>query len=254
MLKQIHTTLSRDFSTLLLHRRFWGIIALWCGLCGLLFFLYLEDFMSIQPVLRAKNFRYGVTDLVLIPYIKSMGYAAVLLVTTLCAKLGYLENFSAFAQLYRSLCPNPLHYFSAKLIYIVLLSAVAVITIAAPAVISGLFFDYNGSRVLLLLIGLLALLVSVGLLTFVFSQTINHSVMAVLLSMLFIGLSELAAKFIVEPVWVTPIIAFFSPVSHLQQIANGVVTSSHVIFFTTFIILLVIIAVRQFNRTYFFSR
>lgn len=249
----ISTTLYRDLSVLLLKRRFWWLVALWCGFCGTLFFVYLEDFMTIQPVLRAKNFRYGVTDMVIIPYIKTMGYLAILLVSTLSAKLGYLEHFSDFSRLYRSLAIKPIRLIFAKLIYLLLLSVFAVVTIALPAMTTGLFFEYNVARIVLLLIGLLAVLLSVELLTFVLSQAINHSVIVVLISTSVIGMTELASKLIVEPAWIAPIIAFFSPISHLHQIASGIVTASNLIFFITFIALLVIIAIRQFSRTYFYS-
>lgn len=254
MVNQIYPTLYRDFSTLLLRRRFWGLMAVWCALCGILFFAYFEDFLSIQPVLRAKNFRYGVTDLVIIPYIKTVSYFSIILMTALCARLGYLEHFSTFSSLYRSLPIKARHLITAKLLYITFLAMIAVLILALPMIVSGLFFHYDIGRVVVLLFGLFALLLSVGLLTLVFSQIIAHSVVVVLLTVLLIGITELAAKLLVEPAWLTPIIAFFSPISHLNRMANGVLTASDIIFYITLILLLIIIFIRQFHRTYFFSR
>lgn len=250
----VYPTLYRDYSALFLRRRFWGLLALWGALCALLFFTYLEDFLSIQPVLRAKNFRYGVTDIVIIPYLQSTGYFALIVVTALCARLGYQEHFSPFSRLYRSIATKPSHFIVAKLIYINGIIFFILGFLLLPVLVSGCFFHYDITRVFWLFLGQFLMLLSVGLLALVFSQIVAHSVVVVLATLLLVALTELAAALVTEPTWWANIVSYFSPIAHLERIATGVVTFSDLAFFTTLLFLLILISVRQWNNTYFFTR
>ncbi len=110
-----HTTLARDFTVLLSRRSFWGLLALWTALSAVIFFAYLEDFLAIQPSLRAKNFRYGVTDMVLLPYLKLLGSIAIIVMAGLCSRLFYQECFAPFSAIFRSTRPNAFAVTAAKI-------------------------------------------------------------------------------------------------------------------------------------------
>lgn len=254
MIKNIYPTLYRDFSSLVLRRRFWLFIALWSSLCAILFFTYLEDFLSIQAVLRAKNFRYGVTDLVLVPYLKTTGYVCIIFMASLCAKLFHHELFSAFSQLYRTIPQSHLTLVGAKFLYVKLLSFLAVLVTFLPVIGCGLFFDYDTPRIILLLTGLFMLFFSVGVIAMMLSQVFTHSIIVVLVTIALVALPELAARIVVDPAWLQPVIAFFSPISHMDRIASGVIAVSDVVFFAALLGLITLFSVRQFSNTYFLTR
>lgn len=254
MRENIYPTLYRDFSGLLLRRRLWLFIALWSSLCAILFFTYLEDFLSIQAVLRAKNFRYGVTDLVLVPYLKTTGYVCIIFMASLCAKLFHHEHFSAFSQLYRTLPQSSITLIGAKFLYVTLLSFCAILITCLPVIGCGLFFDYDTPRIIVLLMGLFMLFLSVGAIAMVLSQVFTHSIAVVLVTTALVAIPELAARLIVDPTWLQPIIAFFSPISHMNRIASGVIAISDLIFFVSLLALVTIVSARQFSNTYFLTR
>lgn len=245
-----HTTLSRDMAILGARRSFWVIVSLWAAICAMIFFAYLEDFLAIQPSLRAKNFRYGITDIVIIPYIKLQLMAALIVMTSLCSRLFYQETFAPFAALLRSTRPDPLVVVSAKMTYIALISVVLILVVALPVIGSGLCFAYNEFRVALTLFACFVVLLVVGTLAMVLSQVFSHSIVVMLVAILLSVLPEIAVRLLVEPVWLAPILAFFSPFAHINRIATGVITLSDAVFFGSLILLLLGIAVRQFNNTY----
>lgn len=248
------TTLSRDLSVLLHRRGFWWLSAVWALLSGLLFFALLEDFLSVQPTLRAKQTHYGVTDLVIIPYLKTLGFIAAIFMASLCSRLFYLECFSPFSALYRTLNNSAFALVLAKLLYVLILALWALMLPALPLIVCGYFFDYNVGRVLMMLLALLVFLLSVGMIAMVWSQLISHSIVVVLLTMVPIGALELLVKWVVEPTWVVPIVAFFSPVTHVNRMATGVVSLSDGVFFILLMFGLMVLALRQFNNTYFITR
>lgn len=245
------TTLARDLFVLLHRRSFWWWLALWSLLSAVLFFSYLEDFLAIQPTLRAKQFRYGVTDLVLIPYLKTLSLVSVVFMAGLCARLFYLEQFSPFSALYRGLAQRPVVLVLAKCTYVAILSALALGVIILPVLGAGWFFDYNVFRILITTVGLYLLLFTTGVLTMLFSQIFSHSVVVVLLVVLLLGGTELAVKLMTEPVWLSPIVMFFSPISHVNRLATGVWSLSDGLFFGFGLCLLIGLSIRRFKNTYF---
>ncbi len=253
-MKAIYPTLYRDFSSVFLLRRFWLFCALLSSFCAILFFAYLEDFLSIQALLRAKNSRYGVTDLVVIPYLKITGYACIIFIASLCSKLFHNEHFSAFSQLYRSTPQSTPNLIIAKYIYVISLTLLAIFITCLPAIGSGLFFDYNGTRVTLLVFGLFMLLLSVGAIAALLSQIFSHSILAVLVTIILIILPELGTRFLVEPSWLNPIIAFFSPISHMNRIATGNIAASDATFFISLLSLTALLSSRTLSNTYFLTR
>lgn len=253
MFNTFFATLHRDLSVLSSRRGFWWLLALWSFIAAVIFFAYLEDFLAIQPQLRAKNFRYGVTDLVIIPYLKTLGILSMVFMASLCSRLFYHERFSPFSALYRSSGQSLMALMAAKWGYIMVLSLLAVMVLALPAVGSGFFFTYNGFRVAMMLVALFVLLLSVGVLAMVLSQVVSHSILVVLLIAVWIAVSEIAVRLLVEPTWIVPIVAFFSPLAHLNRIATGVVTVSDGVFFVLLVVLLTAVSVRQYNNSFLFS-
>ncbi|PID61429.1 MAG: hypothetical protein CR974_04215 [Gammaproteobacteria bacterium] len=246
-------TLRRDLSVLTQRRLFWWALALWSAICTLVFFSYLESFLDIQPQLRAKNFRYGVTDLVMMPYVKALGLVAMLFVIGLCSRLFFNEHFSAFGVLYRSANPRPLPLLAAKWGYVAGMALTLVGLLALPPLVSRFFFDFHLSRVILTLLAQFVLLFSVGMLAAVLSQVFRHSILVMLTACLAIGLPELAVRLIAEPAWLLPVLEFFSALAHSNRIATGVITLSDGVYFLLWWWLLSAIAQRQFNNTYLLS-
>lgn len=250
MLQTVYSTLSRDFSALCLRASFWAVLALWTAICALIFFSSLEDFLAIQPSLRAKNFRYGVTDIVIVPYFKLLGSAAIVMIASFCSRLFYHEKFSVFSPLLRSTQPSAIAIIIAKITYIKLLALVLLTIMVLPVIGTGFFFYYNAFRVIMTLFAWFMVLLSAGMLSMVLSLLFAHSIIVTVLAMSLVITSEIAVRLIVEPTWLAPIIAFFSPIAHLNRISTGVVTVSDGVFFGLLALLLLGIAVRQFNNTY----
>lgn len=243
-------TLSRDLRLLFSRRSVWVILALWAAISSVMFFAYLEDFLAIQPTLRAKNFRYGVTDIVIIPYIKLQITFALVVMASLCSRLFYQEFFSPFSALARSTRPPPLAVVCAKTAYIQLIAVALIALFSLPVWVSGYFFEYNAWRVIITLLGGFMVLLSVGVLAMVFSQLFTHSTVVMLLTTLCFIAPEIAVRLVTDPAWIAPILAFFSPLTHVSRLATGVVTLSDGVFFIGALLLLFGIAVRQFNNTY----
>lgn len=246
----LQTTLQRDFAVLLSRWQFWLALTVAAAISGFIYFSYLEDFLAIQPTLRAKSFQYGVTDLVIVPYLKTLGYVAVIILSALCSRLFYWEIFADFSHGFRS---TPVHLaglITAKLSAIALLSLLILTVIALPALGSGLAYDYNVVRICFLLLALFMLLLTVGTVAMVLSQFFSHGILVTLLTTLWVGLSELATTLITEPTWVLPIIQFFSPLTHTNRIAIGVVSFSDVVFWVLLLSGLIALSARQFRNTY----
>lgn len=244
------TTLHRDISALTQRRLFWWALTIWAFITTLIFFAYLEDFLAIQPKLRAKNFRYGVTDLVIIPYIKTLGLVALIFIAALCSRLFYNEHFSPFSLLYRSTQPSASTLLLAKSTYIISISLTLIALLSLPPLISGFFFDYHLSRVIITLIAQFVLLFTVGMLAMTLSQILAYSVLVVLVCGAVVLLPMLLTRLFVEPAWLVAIVAFFSPIAHLNRITTGVIMLSDGVFFVTLWLLLGAISLRQFNNTY----
>lgn len=250
MISHVYTTLYRDTRTLLQRGLFWLLLVFWALISALLFFAYFEDFLSIQPLLRAKQFRYGITDMVIIPYLKTLSYIAMIVVSALCSRLFYAEIFSPFASLYRGLRQPMSALIIAKLLYIGIISFVLLAVIALPVIGSGLFFELNIMRVWWALMALFVLLFSIGTLTMVFSQLFAQSVLATLVALVITLITELFAKLVVEPDELLPIIAFFSPITHINRMVSGEIHLSDGVYFVTLLALLISISIRQMRNTY----
>lgn len=249
----INTTLSRDCYSLIQRRLFWWMLAVFSFLCALIYIAFLEDFLAIQSQLRAKNVSYGIIDIVLIPYIKTLGLLSLVLIISLCARLFHHEHGSVFAPLFRSTQPHFFTLLLAKGIYITVLSAIIVCLIALPVLVSCLFFEVGLYRIFITLVAHFVLLSTVGLMVTVFSQTFNHSILVMLASGTIIVASELIARLVVEPAWLSSIVMFFSPVSHINRITTGMVTLSDGVFFIFLWALFGLIAERQFRNSYLWS-
>lgn len=250
MPKPLTTTLSRDLSVLTQRRLFWWALAFWAFICTFIFYYHLEDFLAIQPSLRAKNFRYGVTDLVIIPYINVMALMALVFFIGLCARLFYHEHFTPFGDWLRSTQPPASQLVLAKISYILTLSTVITALLALPVLAGRFFFTYDFMRVMFTLLAQFVLLFSAGMLTMVFSQRLRYSILVVLTAGLVIGVAELLARLLVEPEWLAAVATFFSPFAHVNRIATGIVTLSDGVFFILLWLILSAIAVRQFNNNY----
>lgn len=244
------STLFRDISVLMRRRAFWWALAVWAFASALIFFAYIEDFLAIQPTLRAKNFRYGVTDLVIVPYIKTLGLIALIFITALCSRLFYNEHFSAFSVLYRSTQPRATTLLTAKMTYVAGMALLIVALLSLPPLVSGYFFDYHLPRVIVTLIAQFVLLFTVGMLAMTLSQVFRHSVLVMLTCGGIVLTPLLLTRLLVEPAWLAPVVGFFSPIAHTERIATGVVTVSDGVFFITLWLLLGAISLRQFNNTY----
>ncbi|MGY0399016.1 MAG: hypothetical protein ACWIPH_03570 [Ostreibacterium sp.] len=250
MLSSIFSTLSRDFSVLLTRRGFWWLVALWALGSAIIFFTYFDNFLAIQPTLRAKNFRYGVTDLVMLPYLKTLGIVSIFFMSSLCSRLFYQEHFAPFSMLFRSSNQSTIALIIAKYLYVLIIAFLSISIITLPVICSGFFFDYNSFHVIVTFIALFVLLLTVGIVAMVLSQIFSHSILVVLLTIFWVIITELAVKFIVEPTWFAPIIAFFSPITHINRIVTGVVTYTDVVFFLLLTTLLFLLSLRQFKNTY----
>lgn len=248
-LAPLRTTLTRDFSLLLSRRAFWWFLALWAFFSALIFFTYLENFLAIQPTLRAKNFRYGVTDIVIIPYLTMTGTVAMLWIAGLCSRLFYHEQFSPFSLLYRSLPPSPMVLLAAKWLYIALLAAIIIVVLLLPVLVCAFWFDYNGFRVMVMSVAVFMLLLSVGGMTMLLSQLVTYSVLTVFVALLWVALLAVAANITTVPMW-AEMLAFFSPLSHIQRLATGVFMLSDGVFFVLLIGLLSLLSLRQYRRCY----
>lgn len=249
-LSTFKTTLVRDITLLCSRLSLWRLLAIWAALSAMIFFAYLEDFLGIQSSLRAKNFRYGVTDIVLLPYLKLQVIVAMLIMSSLCSRLFYLEKFTAFSALFRSTQPNSLAVVTAKTTTAIVIAIILLLVATLPMIVSGFFFEYNVFRLVITLFSCFMVLLSVGVLAIVLSQVFAHSILVMLTTVIVLTIPEIAVRLFVEPAWLTPILIFFSPLAHVNRIATGVVTASDAIFFGLFILLLFGIAVRQFNNTY----
>lgn len=250
MLKTLLTTLRRDFVVLFSRWQFWLALTVASVISGFLFFSYLEDFLAIQPTLRAKGFQYGITDLVQIPYLKTLGYVAVVVIAALCSRLYYWEVFAHFSHGFRSTPFHLVGLITAKLLYIALLTLIMLTLIALPVIGSGLAYDYNAMRITFMLFALFMLLFTTGVLAMLLSQFFSHSILVTLLTLLWVGLSELAATLLTDPAWLLPIIQFFSPLTHSNRIALGVVSLSDAIFWFLLLSSLISLSARQFRNTY----
>lgn len=248
----VRSTLTRDFSLLLQRRIFWWFLALWASVTAVIFFTYLDNFLAIQPTLRAKNIRYGVTDIVMMPYLKSSGMVAMVFICCLCCRLFYHEQFSPFSLTHRSLQPPPVGLIIAKWTYVALLSLVTLIIVLLPVIACAWLFDYHTFRVVIMTLALFMLLLAVGGMTMVLSQRFTHSILTVLVTLLFLTLSEVAASTIHEPDWLNAILTFISPLSHLQHIATGVVTLADGVFCVLLIGLLCALSLRQYTNSYLY--
>jgi|GEM_PF-4777485 len=242
--------LARDVSLLLGRRGFWLVLAFWVCANSIFFFLLLDEFLKIQAALRAKNFHYGVTDMVLMPYLQISGYFSAAMIACLCSRLFYLERFADFALLHRSLRAHPLRVVVAKCGYIVLASSLALVIVAMPVWVVGIFFAYDGFRIAMTLSVLLLLLFAIGSLSMVFSQVFAHSVLVVMAVALVSLMLIMPAKWFVDPAWVAPITAFFSPAAHWHRAIIGVMNVSDVVFWLLSIVMLVAVAVRQSYNAY----
>lgn len=250
MLKTLATTLRRDLFILLSPWRFWLFFAMATFISSLLFFNYLEDFLAIQATLIAKSFRYGITDLVIIPYLKTMGYLAVVIIASSCSRLFYWEMFADFSLTYRSTSLSLAGLLVAKLTLIIVLVCLVLAVIALPVLGSGMAYPYHLMRVVFMLFALFMLLLVTGVLAMVLSQCFSHPVLVTLLTILPIAITELGARLLTEPTWLVPIIAFFSPLSHLDRTAIGVVTLSDGVFFIGLLSTLIALSARLFRNTY----
>ncbi len=250
MSNPIITTVSRDFSLLLSRRSFWWLWAAWALIAAIIYFAYLTDFLTIQATLRAKNFRYGVTDLVIIPYLKTLGTLAIVLMASLCARGFYYERFASFSLLYRSTPQHPLLFILAKWLTAALFATGILVTLALPVISSYVFFDYNIARVLITILALFMLLWMVGIVAMLLSLLFNQSILVALLTLSWVAFGELMTRLIVEPAWITPIIAFFSPLAHIHRITLGLLAGSDILFFLLLAALLTLLALRQYQNTY----
>lgn len=245
-------TVSRDFSLLLGRRGFWWFFALWAFINAIIFFTYLENFLAIQPTLRAKGFRYGVTDLVIIPYLKSSGTLVMGFIICLSSRLFYGEHFSPFAALYRSLAISPVTLVMAKWAYVAVLSLTALGILILPVAMCKLLFDYNGFRVVVMAIALFMLLLATGGIAMLLSQVFTQSILTALVTLLCLSLPEIAATMINEPGWLTSLLAFFSPLTHIQRMATGLVALSDGVFFVLLLGLITALSLRQYKNSYLF--
>ncbi|MBS9778485.1 MAG: hypothetical protein KGV50_06960 [Gammaproteobacteria bacterium] len=253
-MNEIFSTLYRDFSQLVCRRRFWIFCSAWAFICSILYFSYLEEFLNIQATLRAKNFRHGVTELTIVPYIKTAGYASIIFIASLCARLYYNEHFAAFSAIFRTTTHSKIKLITAKYCYIMCLSFYATLIIYLPILGSSFFFDYNQTRTLLLVFGLFTLFIFTGSISAVFSQIISNSIFVVLLTSSIIILPELCTTLIVDPAWLNPVFAFFSPISHMNNIASGILSVSDIIFFVFLLGLTTTLFSRQFSNTFLLTR
>ncbi len=244
------TILSRDVKTLLQRRTYWLALAVWALVCGVLYFSLLADFIAIQPQLRAKNLSYGVTDMAIIPYIKLTATLAVVLVVSLCSRLFYYEHFDAYARLFKSTQPDAKSLVLAKVCYIAIISVTLTVITAIIPLTSLYFFTFSIARVTLMLAAYFVLLCTVGLLAAVISQCFRHSIGVVLTVFALLLVSELAVRLLVDPAWLAPIALYFSPLAHIERMATGIVASSDILFFTSLWLILLAMAIRQFNNTY----
>lgn len=250
MLNTLKTTLHRDLYLLFSPWRFWLFLAIAIFACSLMFFSYLEDFLAIQAALIAKSFRYGITDLVIIPYLKTMGYLAVIAIAGSCSRLFYWEMFADFSLGFRSTTLSIMGLLAAKILFIILLISILLLIIALPVLGSGWNYTDNPMRIYLMLFALFMLLLTTGILAMVLSQCFTHPVLVTLLTILPIGLTELGVRLLTEPTWLMPLIAFFSPLSHLDRTAIGVVTLSDGVFFIGLLSALIALSARLFRNTY----
>lgn len=248
----VRSTLTRDFSLLLQRRIFWWFLALWASITAVIFFTYLDNFLAIQPTLRAKNIRYGVTDIVMMPYLTSSGMVAMVFICCLCCRLFYHEQFSPFSLIQRSLQPPSTGVITAKWIYIALLSLITLIILLLPVIVCAWLFDYHTFRVAIMTLALFMLLLTVGGMTMLLSQLFTHSILTVLVTLLYIALSQVAASMIREPNWLNAVLTFISPLSHVQRIATGIMTLSDGIFIVLLIGLLCTLSLRQYKNSYLY--
>lgn len=248
--QQLTITMGRDLSLLASRRGFWWLTTAWAVIAGVVFFAYLNDFLAIQPTLRAKNFRYGVTDIVLVPYLKTLAALALVLMAGLCSRGFYHEHFAPFALLYRSSGQSAVMLVVGRWLTAAVLAVGILVVLAVPVVSAELFFDYNGRRIAFTLAAIFMLLWVVGMLAMVCSQRFSHSVLVVLLVLLWVGGSELLTRLLSEPPWLAAVLAFFSPWSHITHITNGIVTLSDIMFFVFLPTLLSLLAWRQYQNTF----
>ncbi|MPV86125.1 hypothetical protein [Ostreibacterium oceani] len=244
----------RDSVALFLRWGFWLLLAVWVFLTAFMYFAYLDDFIAIQPQLRAKNSPYGVTDIVIIPYIKTLGLLGILILTALVSRAFYEELWAPFGAYFRALHLPVTGIVAAKSVQLFWIVAIIVWVIALPILVSGLFFTYDMRRVLLVLLALSGLLWVIGLLTIWLSQLLSHSVLVVLVAVSCLTMTELAVRLVTSPEWLLPILAFFSPIAHFNQMANGVMMRSSIVFLMVFTLLMWVLIHRCFSNRYLFVR
>lgn len=244
------STFFRDITVLIQRRTFWWALAVWMFICALIFFAYVEDFLAIQPQLRAKAVHYGITDILIVPYIQTLSFVALAFMIALCARLFHNEHFADFSKLYRSTQPRLSLLIGAKLAYIAFLALLIIGLLALPPLVSSAFLDFNLARVVVTLLAQFVLLFTVGLIAMVLSQCFRHSILVMLVSGVLILSLELMTRLLVDPAWIAPLIAFFSPIAHMNRIATGMMTLSDGVFFIVLWLILCAIAIRQFNNTY----
>ncbi len=237
--------LQRDLRILLHKQSFWLLVALWFFIINLIYFKFFESFLEIQPKLIAKQSTQGITEAMLIPFIKTLAIPSVIFIASLCSRLFFYEKWADFSALHKSLNYSFLNLILAKLAYIIIFTFISLILICLPILITGIYFDFDFSRVILSLAGLSLLLVTTGILGLFFSQIFSQSIIVILVSFSCLYFLEILSKLTTEPIWLSRLLYYFSPISQFNHISSGILSSNNLLFFSSFSFLMIIIIRRN---------